>query len=444
MNWIRHTFLSLGALSLICGIPLVATSQEIGEVSLEAPWYASGSIGGMLFEGDEELKNGFALIGRVGYDHSEWWTWEGGLMLAPSLDGNDVGNTFIDDQGNVVQERIPLGPDDTWALGLTFEGLYHFTRWERVDPFLALGGGLTWYEDEVNGENFDPSIRVGGGVMYHFNDEWAVRADGRTFIAGNDTEANAIVDGGVVWTWGARIPPDFTAVGGPLDSDGDGLPDDEEPDWNTDPFDPDTDKDGLSDGEEVYEWKTVPTNPDTDHDALTDGFDEVHKYGTHPLVRDTDGGGVADGHEVIEDDTNPLDPSDDLMLIELYIQFDYNKAIIKPEYYAKIDVIAKVLNRNPGATARIEGHADRTKKSKARYNKKLSRRRATAVLDYLADNGKIDRSRMTAHGYGFERPKGPVDLVNGNPEYRRVEVYLRGVQGDVSNVNPDASPSAVN
>ena len=50
-----------------------------------------------------------------------------------------------------------------------------------------------------------------------------------------------------------------------------------------------------------------PLNPDTDYDGLTDG-EEVHNYKTNPLLRDTDGGGVADGHEVIEDNTNPLDP----------------------------------------------------------------------------------------------------------------------------------------
>jgi hypothetical protein len=194
--------------------------------------------------------------------------------------------------------------------------------------------------------------------MYHFNDEWAIRADGRSFLVGNDTEANAIVDGSVMWTWGGGIDPDYVVIGGPKDSDGDGLPDEEEGEWGTDPFDPDTDDDGLSDGEEVYEWKTDPLNPDTDWDGLSDGHDEVHKYRTNPLERDTDNGGVADGHEVIEDGTDPLDPSDDLMLVELYIQFDYDKSDIKSEYHGELDLLAKVLSRNPDATARIEGHGD--------------------------------------------------------------------------------------
>ena len=92
----------------------------------------------------------------------------------------------------------------------------------------------------------------------------------------------------------------------------------------------------MSDGEEVNQYKTDPLNPDTDFDGLKDGYDEVHKYRTNPLIRDTDNGGVADGHEVIEDGTDPLDPADDLILFELNIQFDYDKAVIKSEYYRAI------------------------------------------------------------------------------------------------------------
>jgi outer membrane protein OmpA-like peptidoglycan-associated protein len=277
----------------------------------------------------------------------------------------------------------------------------------------------------VNGENFDPAVRVGGGVMYHFNDEWAIRADGRTFVAGNDTEINGIIDGGVVWTWGARVPPKFRAVGGPLDSDGDGLTDSMELELGTDPYDPDTDKDGLTDGEEVNEYKTDPLNPDTDWDGLKDG-PEVHSHRTDPLDRDTDDGGVADGHEVIEDGTDPLVGADDLILFELYIRFDYDKADIKPEFFPQLDIIGKVLTRNPEATARIEGHADRNKKSKARYNQRLSERRARAVMTYLASSWSIAESRMEVEGYGFTRPKAENDPEIGNPVNRRVEVYIRG------------------
>jgi outer membrane protein OmpA-like peptidoglycan-associated protein len=85
-----------------------------------------------------------------------------------------------------------------------------------------------------------------------------------------------------------------------------------------------------------------------------------------------------------------------------------------------------VLRKKPDSTARIEGHADKTAKSKEKYNVKLSERRARSVLEYLVDRGGIERSRMTSHGYGFARPKVPNDPQDGNPLNRRVEVYIRG------------------
>jgi len=424
----KMTALKFWVALLAAGLVGGATAQE--EKSIVAEWYASGGLGMIQFEGDEEVEDGFVLTGRLGYEWNEWWTLEGMAYLAPKLDENFGGQTTIEN-GAVVKRQVSQAPPeragfgDTFAFGMVLDGLFHFTRWERLDPYLSLGGGFTWYGEDINGEAFDPSLRGGGGVMYHFNDEWAARADFRAFIAGNNTEANAIIDAGVAWYWGARVPPDYVAVGGPEDSDGDGLSDARENQLGTDPYDPDTDGDGLTDGEEVNQYNTDPLNPDTDFDGLKDG-PEVKRHGTDPLLRDTDGGGVADGHEVIEDNTDPLDPSDDLLLFELNIQFDYDKAVVKERYFGQLDVIAKVLQRSPTAVARIEGHADRTRKSDAEYNQRLSKRRANAVLDYLAKHGGIDRGRLEAHGYGFSRPKAPNDPKHGNPVNRRVEIYIRG------------------
>jgi hypothetical protein len=92
---------------------------------------------------------------------------------------------------------------------------------------------------------------------------------------------------------------------------GDGIPDDWKVAHGLDPNDPavafeDPDHDGLTNLEE-FQNGTDPQNPDTDGDGLSDG-DEVHRYHTNPLLRDTDGDGVPDGLEV-RAGSDPLDPN---------------------------------------------------------------------------------------------------------------------------------------
>ncbi|MCK7516730.1 MAG: hypothetical protein MZV64_02885 [Ignavibacteriales bacterium] len=53
-------------------------------------------------------------------------------------------------------------------------------------------------------------------------------------------------------------------------------------------------------------YKTNPVNPDTDSDGLKDG-EEINMYRTDPLKADTDGGTVNDFIEVSRG-TNPLNP----------------------------------------------------------------------------------------------------------------------------------------
>lgn len=88
------------------------------------------------------------------------------------------------------------------------------------------------------------------------------------------------------------------------DSDGDGLTNLQEATVGTDPILPDTDRDGLTDGEEVNVYETNPRNRDSDADGLTDG-DEINQYGSNPANEDSDGDGLKDGQEVTQYQTNP-------------------------------------------------------------------------------------------------------------------------------------------
>jgi hypothetical protein len=84
------------------------------------------------------------------------------------------------------------------------------------------------------------------------------------------------------------------------------LTDKEELTAKTDPFNPDTDGDGLNDLEEVFIYLTNPLAVDTDGDGLKDG-EEVNKYLTDPTKVDTDGDGFSDRIEVLAG-KNPVDP----------------------------------------------------------------------------------------------------------------------------------------
>ena len=125
-------------------------------------------------------------------------------------------------------------------------------------------------------------------------------------FAGNDT----ITFANVLGFDAAGIPLVFNplptlVIGVGIDSDGDGLTDEEEIALGTDPSNPDTDGDGLLDGTEVDiaagSGCPDPLDSDSDDDGLSDG--EEVALGTNPCDPDTDGDGVPD-----PDDPTPLDP----------------------------------------------------------------------------------------------------------------------------------------
>jgi len=90
-----------------------------------------------------------------------------------------------------------------------------------------------------------------------------------------------------------------TAIWGIADDDQDNLANNLELLAGTKPDNPDTDEDGLKDGDEVNQSKTDPLKSDSDADGLNDGK-EIEK-GTDPLKKDTDGDGIIDSL-----DTDPL------------------------------------------------------------------------------------------------------------------------------------------
>lgn len=118
--------------------------------------------------------------------------------------------------------------------------------------------------------------------------------------------------------------------------------------------------------------------------------------------------------------------SDDLRM-ELRVFFDYDKSNIKPQYREEVAKVADKMREYPNATAAIEGHASKdSKRSNARYNQRLSEARANAVKSMLSNEFGIAPNRLSAVGYGFDRPIAPNDTAEGKAMNRRVYAVIEG------------------
>ena len=119
-------------------------------------------------------------------------------------------------------------------------------------------------------------------------------------------------------------------------------------------------------------------------------------------------------------------PGKEKITISLNVQFDSDKAVVKKKYHDDIKRVADFMKEFPDTTAEIGGHTDSTA-SKA-YNQKLSEKRANSVRQYIIDKFGIDGSRLTAKGYGEDRPIASNNTEDGKQKNRRVEAVLETVQ----------------
>ncbi|MFC7666555.1 OmpA family protein [Hymenobacter humi] len=83
------------------------------------------------------------------------------------------------------------------------------------------------------------------------------------------------------------------------------------------------------------------------------------------------------------------------------ILYDYNKFNIRPDAAIRLDTLVQTLADNPKISIELSSHTDQ--RGKDAYNQKLSQQRAQAAVDYIVSKG-IDKSRITAKGYGETRP----------------------------------------
>lgn len=109
------------------------------------------------------------------------------------------------------------------------------------------------------------------------------------------------------------------------------------------------------------------------------------------------------------------------MTMALEMEFDKNKDAIRPEYSDELHTVAVFLKSNPKTTATVEGHSGNADVELAQ---KLSQDRAQKVVNYLVEKEGIDRSRLTAQGFGETRHFAYNTSKEGQQENRRVNIII--------------------
>jgi outer membrane protein OmpA-like peptidoglycan-associated protein len=222
--------------------------------------------------------------------------------------------------------------------------------------------------------------------------------------------------------------------------------------------DPDNDGDGIADAEDA-----CPNEPeDADGFEDLDGCDDVDNDGDGVLDRDdacpndpedvdgfadedgcpdpdNDFDGVLDANDACPTEAEDFDgfededgcPEDGTGIVELTCEaieirervlFETSSDVIQERSFGLLDQVASVLRSVSYITLiEVEGHTD--DRGSAEYNQELSQRRAEAVMRYMVEAG-IEPHRLSAVGYGEERPIADNDTSDGRSANRRVEFRI--------------------
>jgi len=342
---------------------------------------------------------------------------------------------------NNIADKEQLGLDLMAQLNLKL-----FKDKALFNPYVTAGGGITdfnvnnFYASANAGAGFE--FNIGKGSFFYIQTIYDFQINHKTW----DNLNYAIGYASPIFkiTKPAKVvatpPPPPPPV---VDTDGDGIPDSKDKcptvagiaKYNGCPI-PDTDRDGINDEEDkcptvlgVARYKGCPV-PDTDGDGINDeqdscptlkGFAAFHGC----PVPDTDGDGIYDDKDkcpsVAGTKENFGCPEIQKKINELAkrVYFNTGTATISTKALKPLDEVVAILKANISAKLSIEGHTDNTGKEET--NKKLSQQRADAIAAYITRKG-VESSRLSAVGYGSEKPVADNKTAEGKAQNRRVEL----------------------
>lgn len=277
-----------------------------------------------------------------------------------------------------------------------------FFPFQSLPNFYGIFGGgmldLHRYPGSVNNTSFGSMMFAGGlGHLWHFGGErydWGLRTEvlyrhAETAKTANERDGVPKTLGDIVVNVGLYLPlgykkaaaeptePVAVVPAGPVDSDGDGVPDDQD------------------------------RCPDTPAGTQVD----AQGCPLPPPCKPPEAGQLADFSGCAVGDSIVLHG----------VNFEFDKARLTVNAKAILDMVVGALQAAPAVQVEIGGHTD--SRGSDSYNQRLSEERAHSVMAYLAEQG-IDAARLTAKGYGETQPVADNDTDEGRELNRRVELKI--------------------
>lgn len=360
---------------------LITAASSFSTLALaqqQAGFTITPSIGYYNMDDDRNTKDGEAYSLGLGYQFNNPWALE--FVYVNADTSFSSSNTDVD----VDQYRL--------------DALYHLPTNSSLNltPYLAAGVGTTDFSSpSTNNTQFN----AGGGVKYALNDSLSLRADFRLL---NDTEDNHVdhmTSVGLQMTFGhsaAKATPVVTLVEETV-----------------------TEETVTEQVEEIRPEPEVITEPEAvikpEPMAEPEPVEEI--FPTEPTL---DEPVFAEGEEPSLSEQAAVVESQPP--VTLNVQFGNNKTTVEQAFYPEIEKLATYLNENPNSTVVIEGHTDDS--GAASYNQSVSEKRAQAIADVLINIFQISEKRVSAIGYGEEKPLFNNDTAQHRKANRRVTAVI--------------------